>query len=175
MIENIIISYIVCDTITFKILTVNPAKFTILPNHIDYCYIIMFLAGGLYKYKNIYSRHTCQNHTLCVEITPVRVEIIVVSVLMTSLVLKSQFMWKLHSACRNSTRSCRNHTCECHIHTHTCQNYSRVSGNHTLRVKSHSACGNRTLRVETNLVRVVITLLRVVITFVRVEITLMES
>jgi hypothetical protein len=26
-------------------------------------------------------------------------------------------------------------------------NYSRVSGNHTLRVKSHSACGNRSLHV----------------------------
>jgi hypothetical protein len=34
-----------------------------------------------------------------------------------------------------------------------------------MRVKSHSACGNRTLRVE-------ITLVRVEITFVLVEITL---
>jgi hypothetical protein len=52
-----------------------------------------------------------------------------------------------------------------------CQNYSRVSGNHTLRVKSQSVCGNRTLRVEINLVRVEITLVRVGITFVRFGIT----
>jgi hypothetical protein len=57
-----------------------------------------------------------------------------------------------------------------------CQNYSRVSRNHTLRVKSHFACGSLTLRVETNLVRVeiilVITLVSVKITLVCVEITL---
>jgi hypothetical protein len=51
-------------------------------------------------------------------------------------------------------------------------NYFRVSENHTLRVKSHSACGNRTLRVKTKLVRAEITLLRIGITFVLVEITL---
>jgi hypothetical protein len=34
----------------------------------------------------------------------------------------------------------------------TCQNYTR--GNHTLSVKSHSVCGNLTLRVEINFVRV---------------------
>jgi hypothetical protein len=49
--------------------------------------------------------------------------------------------------------------CVSHIHTHTCQNYSRVSG-------------NRTLRLEVNLVRVEITLVRVRITFVPIEITL---
>jgi hypothetical protein len=43
-----------------------------------------------------------------------------------------------------------------------------VCENHTLRVKSHSAYGNRTLRVVITLVRVVITLVRVVITFVSV-------
>jgi hypothetical protein len=53
-----------------------------------------------------------------------------------------------------------------------CQNYSHVSGNYTLRLKPHSACGNRTLRVEINLVRVEIILVRVGITFVPVEITL---
>jgi hypothetical protein len=52
------------------------------------------------------------------------------------------------------------------------QHYSLVSGNRTLRVKSHSACENRTLRVEITLARVEITLVRVVITFVVVEITL---
>jgi hypothetical protein len=55
---------------------------------------------------------------------------------------------------------------------HTCQHYSRVSEIHTMRVKSHSACGNRTLRVEVNRVLVEITLLRVGVTFVPVEITL---
>jgi hypothetical protein len=45
-----------------------------------------------------------------------------------------------------------------------CQNYSCVCGNHTPRVKSHSACGNCTLRVEINLVRVYITPVSVVIT-----------
>jgi hypothetical protein len=60
-----------------------------------------------------------------------------------------------------------------------CPSYYRVSGNHTLRVKSHSACGNRTqraainlVRVESTLVRVGITLVRVGITFVFMEITL---
>jgi hypothetical protein len=47
-----------------------------------------------------------------------------------------------------------------------------VSGNYTLCVKSHYARGNRTLRVEINLVRVEITLVRVGITFVPVEIRL---
>jgi hypothetical protein len=73
---------------------------------------------------------------------------------------KSQCVWKLHSACINHTRARRYHTRESHIHTHACQNYSRVSGNLTLRVKSHSACDNRTLHVEINLVRVEITLIR---------------
>jgi hypothetical protein len=41
-----------------------------------------------------------------------------------------------------------------------------------MRVKSHSAGKNYTLRVETNLVRVEITLVRVVITFVSVEVPL---
>jgi hypothetical protein len=40
---------------------------------------------------------------------------------------------------------------------------------HILRVKSHSTCGNCTLRVECNLVRVEITLVRVIITFVPVD------
>jgi hypothetical protein len=55
------------------------------------------------------------------------------------------------------------HTRECHIYTNTCQTYSRVCIKHTLRVKSHSACGNLTLRVQTNLVLVEITLVRVLI------------
>jgi hypothetical protein len=62
------------------------------------------------------------------------------------------------------------------MHTHTCQNYSHVTGNHTackitLRVKSHSACVNRTLRVEINLVRVGITFVPLEITL-HVEITI---
>jgi hypothetical protein len=56
----------------------------------------------------------------------------------------------------------------CHIHTHTCQNYSLVYRNAILHVNSNVACGNRTLRVEINLVRIEITLVRVVTTFVRV-------
>jgi hypothetical protein len=47
-----------------------------------------------------------------------------------------------------------------------------VSGNHTLRLKSHSAYGNCTLRVEINFMRVEIILVRVGITFVPVKITL---
>jgi hypothetical protein len=47
-----------------------------------------------------------------------------------------------------------------------------VCGNATLRVKSNSACENRTLLVVINLVRVEITLVCVGITFVPVEITL---
>jgi hypothetical protein len=58
------------------------------------------------------------------------------------------------------------------IHTNTCQNYCRLSGNHTLGVKSQSTCGNRTLRVEINLVCVEITLVSIGIIFVPVEITL---
>jgi hypothetical protein len=45
------------------------------------------------------------------------------------------------------------------------------TGNHTLRVKLHSAWGNRTLRVEINFMRVEITLVRVGITLVCVGIT----
>jgi hypothetical protein len=41
-----------------------------------------------------------------------------------------------------------------------------------MRVKLHSACGNLTLRVETNLVSDAITLMRVEITLMRVVITL---
>jgi hypothetical protein len=55
------------------------------------------------------------------------------------------------------------------MQTHTFHNYSLVSINHTLRVKSHSACGNRTLRVEINLVLIEITLVRVGITFLLVK------
>jgi hypothetical protein len=51
-----------------------------------------------------------------------------------------------------------------HIHTHTCQTYSCVCIKHTIRVKSHFACENLTLRVEINLVRVEITLMRIEIT-----------
>jgi hypothetical protein len=64
-------------------------------------------------------------------------------------------MCNLHSVCINHS----------HSHTHTCQNYY-------LRVKSHSACGNLTLRVETNHVRVGIKHVRVEITLERVVITL---
>jgi hypothetical protein len=85
---------------------------------------------------------------------------------------KSQCEWKLHSTCINHTRACRYLIRECHIHTHTYQNYSRLSENNTLRVKSQSACENRPLPVEINLLRVEITLARVEITFVPVKITL---
>jgi hypothetical protein len=47
-----------------------------------------------------------------------------------------------------------------------------VSRNHTLRVKSYSVGGNRTLRVEISLVRIEITLVRDGITFVLVKITM---
>jgi hypothetical protein len=62
------------------------------------------------------------------------------------------------------------------------QTYSRVCRNHTRHVKSHSSCGNCTLRVEIYLVRVEINLVRIEIvrieivrigiTFVLVDITL---
>jgi hypothetical protein len=51
------------------------------------------------------------------------------------------------------------------------QNYSRVCGSHTLRVKSHSTCGNCTLRVEITPVRVVIILMSVIFTRIRVKIS----
>jgi hypothetical protein len=86
-----------------------------------------------------------------VEITLVRFEITVVSVVITMRVEITLTVYKSH-------RACRYHTRECHFHRHTCQNCSRVSGNHTLREKSHYACGNHTLRVEINLVLVEITL-----------------
>jgi hypothetical protein len=91
-----------------------------------------------------------------------------------SWVLYSQCVCKLLSKCINYTQACRYHTREYHIHPHTCQNYSRVCGNHTLRVKSHSACGSLTLYVEINFLRVDITLVRVVITFVRIIVTLIR-
>jgi hypothetical protein len=47
-----------------------------------------------------------------------------------------------------------------------------VGGNYTLRVKSRSMCGNRTLLVEINLLCVKITLVRFEVTFVPFEITL---
>jgi hypothetical protein len=59
---------------------------------------------------------------------------------------------------------CKNHTRECHIQMHTCQTYCGVCRKHILCVKSQYACGNLTLRVETNLVRVEITLVLVEIT-----------
>jgi hypothetical protein len=47
-----------------------------------------------------------------------------------------------------------------------------MSESYTLRVKSYSACGNRTLLVEIKLLRVLTTLVRVGITFMPVEVTL---
>jgi hypothetical protein len=64
---------------------------------------------------------------------------------------------KLHFTCGNHTRACR-------IHTRKGQDNSRVYIKHTLRVKSYSACGKRTLRVETNIVRAEITLVPVEVT-----------
>jgi hypothetical protein len=57
-------------------------------------------------------------------------------------------------------------------HAYVSKLLSRVCENHTLHVKSQSACGNRTLRVEINLMRLVITFERVVITLIRVKIAL---
>jgi hypothetical protein len=90
----------------------------------------------------------CKNHTLRVE---------------SHCACKNQcFACSNHTlACWNNMYACRNHTCECRIHTHACLIYSRVRRKHTLRVKSHSACGNFTLSVETNLGRVIIKLVRV--------------
>jgi hypothetical protein len=67
-----------------------------------------------------------------------------------------------HKACRNHNAcincACCYHSRECHIHTHKCQTYSRVCRKQTMRVKSHSACGNQscacwnyTLRLEITL------------------------
>jgi hypothetical protein len=118
--------------------------------------------------------HTCQNHTLRVETLLCVLKSQSWVSLSHSCVSKSEYVWKLHSACINHTR-------ECHIKSHTYQNYFRLRRNHTLREKSHSTCGNCTLRVginrvrvEITLVRVEITLVRVVITFVRVEILLVS-
>jgi hypothetical protein len=71
--------------------------------------------------------------------------------------------------CQNYSQ---NHSPACRNHTRECQNYSRVCGNHTLRVKSHSAGGNCTLRVKImRVVRVEITLVRFEITLVRIYIS----
>jgi hypothetical protein len=86
----------------------------------------------------------------------VRFEITVVSVVITFVHVKITIHVEI-KLCVYKSHSC---------HSHTCQNYSCVSGNHTLRVKSHFLCGNRTLRVEINLERVQITLGRVEITLV---------
>jgi hypothetical protein len=80
---------------------------------------------------------------------------------------------KSHSACTN-------HSCACQNHTLLAGGYCTLRVEITLvrvviadqRVKSHFACGNRTLLLEIKLVRVEITLVRVVITLIRVKITL---
>jgi hypothetical protein len=58
---------------------------------------------------------------------------------------------KLHFACENLTMY-RNHSYACLNHTPACRNDIRACQNHTAW-KSHSACGNRTLRREITLVR----------------------
>jgi hypothetical protein len=75
-----------------------------------------------------------ETNLLRVEFTLVRVEI-------------TRCVYKLQCACINHTRACHNHT-------RKRQNYTLVCGH--LRVKSHCAGGNCTLRVEISLVRVVI-------------------
>jgi hypothetical protein len=103
--------------------------------------------------------HTCQTYsrvcrkytlrTLRVKIT-LRVETNLVRFEITLLRVESTlWVWKLHSACINHTRTCRNHT-------RKCQNSSRVW-------KSQSAGGNCTLRIEITLLRVEITFERVLI------------
>jgi hypothetical protein len=87
--------------------------------------------------------------------------------------LSHSYLSKSYFAYRNHCFACPYHNRDYLIHTHTCQNYYRVSENYTLRVKSLSACDNRTLREEINLVRVEITLVRVVY-ILRVEITLVR-
>jgi hypothetical protein len=104
----------------------------------------------------VWKSHSARvNSTLRVKMHLVRVAIALVRVVFTLCVCK------LRSACINNTRACRYHTHECHTHTHKCQTYSRVCtcGKDTLCVKSHSACENLTLRIETNFVRVEITLM----------------
>jgi hypothetical protein len=98
--------------------------------------------------------------------TLMRVEITVVSVVITFVHIKIRIRVK------NTVCLYKSHLY--HIQTHTCQQYFLVSRNHALRIKSHSACGSRTLRVEINLVHVEITLVRVRITFLRVKTTLVS-
>jgi hypothetical protein len=61
----------------------------------------------------------------------------------------------------NNTFACLNHTCVYLSHTCECEYDTRTCRNHILRLKSHSACRNNTLRTEITLVRVEITLGRV--------------
>jgi hypothetical protein len=88
----------------------------------------------------------------------VRVKITVVSVVITFVSVKIRMRVEITLCLYKS-------------HSHTCQNYSRLIKNHTLRKKSHFACGNRNLRVEITLWRVGITFVLVLITL-RVEIRL---
>jgi hypothetical protein len=109
--------------------------------------------------------HTCQNysrvsrnHTLRVEINHVLFKITLVRVGITLYLVVLGIEITLVSVIFTRIRVKLNLVC---VET-------------TRRVKSHSPCGNRTLRVEINLVHVEINLLRVEITFVRVEITLVS-
>jgi hypothetical protein len=111
------------------------------------------------------SHSACINDTLHVEITLVRIDITVVSVVRTFVRVKITLHVEIllcvyisHSMCRNRSCVYLNHSRKCRKHICVCQN--------------HTACGNYTLRVEITFVRVKITIVSIVITFVSVKITL---
>jgi hypothetical protein len=99
----------------------------------------------------------CGNHTLRVKShfawrnRTLRVKIILVHVKITLVRVVVTFVLA-NSLCRSHTRACRYHTREWHIHT--CVRKSHFACKISLRVKSHSAGGNCSLRVEIILVRV---------------------
>jgi hypothetical protein len=74
--------------------------------------------------------HTCQHHTLRVEITLVRIEITVVSVVITYVRVKitlrmeiTLYVYESHSCLLKSHFLFRNYTCACVHHTmHACKN-----------------------------------------------------
>jgi hypothetical protein len=113
----------------------------------------------------------CQNHTLRVEVTHVRVEEKVVSVVITFVRVKTSMraestlcVYKSYSSV-SLTHAWVSYSDAYMSKLLSCQWIPHSECKITLCVwKSYSAYGNHTLRVKTNLVRVEITLVRVEIT-----------
>jgi hypothetical protein len=102
--------------------------------------------------RELWHTHTCQNHTLRVCITLLRVEITVVSVVIIFVRVKVTMRVQITLCMYKSHSACINHTRKCHNHTHAWQ--------------------NPTLRVKITLKRIEITVLSGKITLIRDKITL---